>query len=257
MAEIFDSHSHYYSNRFDSDRNEVLSGLKDKGVGLVLVAGCDIESSKKVSQLCRDYDFVFGSAGVHPTDSIRVTGDYLSELKKLFSENPKLVAVGEIGYDYFYDTPKEIQTKFFREQLTLAKELDKPVIIHSREASRDTLELLKEFKPKGVVHCYSSSTEIAKEIVNLGMYIGFTGVITFDNAKKAKVTAREIPLERILIETDCPYLAPVPFRGQRCDSSMLTYVADAIAEIRGISREEVIKASYDNAIRAYEMEGLI
>ncbi len=258
MALIFDSHSHYDNPQFDEDRDEVLSSLRSKGVGLILLAGCALERSCAISELTKKYDFVFGSAGVHPIDCIEQTEPYLDRLEALFKENKKLVAVGEIGLDYHYDnSPPELQKKFFIEQLELAKKLDKPVIIHSREATADMLDILKEYKPKGVVHCFSGSVETAKQILDLGLYIGFTGVVTFKNAAKAKKSAAYVPLDRLLIETDCPYMAPVPFRGERCDSSMLSSVAAVLAEIKGVSAEEIIKTTHNNAVKVYEMEGLI
>ncbi len=258
MALIFDSHSHYDNPQFDEDRDEVLSSLKSKGVGLILLAGCTLNRSCAISELTKKYDFVFGSAGVHPIDCISEDKDYLDKLALLFKENKKLVAVGEIGLDYHYDTsPPALQKKFLEEQLELAKKLNKPVIIHSREATADMLGILKEYKPKGVVHCFSGSVETAKQVLDLGMYIGFTGVVTFANAAKAKKSAEYVPLDRLLIETDCPYMAPVPYRGQRCDSSMLSSVAEVLAQIKGVSKEEIIERTYNNAVNVYEMEGLI
>ncbi len=258
MALIFDSHSHYDNPLFDSDRNTLLPSLLDKGVGLILSAGSSIKSSLQNSELSKKYPFVFASAGVHPIDCIAEDDNYLEVLEKLFKDNKKLVALGEIGLDYHYDTsPRELQIKFFENQLTLSKKLDKPVIIHSREATADTLEILKRHRPRGVVHCFSGSCETAREVLDLGLYIGFTGVVTFLNAEKAKRAAAYVPLDRLLIETDCPYMAPVPYRGQRCDSSMLYSVADVLAQIKGISREEILNATYSNAVRVYEMEGLI
>lgn len=258
MALIFDSHSHYDNPQFDGDRDEVLTSLRSKGVGLVLLAGCTMQRSAFISELTKKYDFVFGSAGVHPIDCINEPLPYLDRLEALFKENKKLVAVGEIGLDYHYDnSPPDLQKKFFIEQLELAKSLNKPVIIHSREATADMLDILKEYKPKGVVHCFSGSVETARQVLDLGLYIGFTGVVTFKNAAKSKKSAEFVPLDRLLIETDCPYMAPVPYRGERCDSSMLTSVAEVLAEIKGISAEEIIKTTYNNAIKVYEMEGLV
>ena len=257
MALIFDSHSHYDNPQFDPDRDELLSSLKDKGVGAIMLAGCSLERCFSIDALTKKYDYVFGSAGIHPIDCLYQDKPYLDELRALFAQNKKLLAVGEIGLDYHYDTPKDMQHKFLIEQLELARELDKPVIIHSREATADMMAILKEYRPRGVVHCFSGSVETAKEVLDLGMYIGFTGVVTFKNAAKSKASATYVPLDRLLIETDCPYMAPVPFRGERCDSSMLTSVADVLAELKGVSREEILEATFNNAVKVYEMEGLI
>lgn len=258
MALIFDSHSHYDNPRFDEDRDALLSSMPSKGVGLILSAGSSIKSSHQNSALSKKYPFVFASAGIHPIDCINQVGPYLDELREMLTENKKLVAVGEIGLDYHYDiSPPEMQKKFLEEQLSLAKELNKPVIIHSREATADMLAILKEFRPKGVVHCFSGSCETAREVLDLGMYIGFTGVVTFSNAQKAKKSAAYVPLDRLLIETDCPYMAPVPYRGKRCDSSMLYSVADVLSQIKGVTPDEILDATYKNAIKVFEMEALI
>lgn len=257
MALIFDSHAHYDSAQFDNDRAPLLSSFEDKGVGFIMSASSSVKSSRKNSELSKKYPFVFASAGVHPIDSKNECENYLNFLREIINDNKKIVAVGEIGLDYHYDTPKDLQRRFFIEQLELAKELNKPVIIHSREATEDTLCILKEYKPKGVVHCFSGSPETAKIILDLGLYIGFTGVVTFKNAAKTVKSAEYVPLNRLLIETDCPYMAPVPYRGQRCDSTMLHKTAERLAEIKGVSKEKLIEATRDNAIKVFEMEELI
>lgn len=257
MALIFDSHAHYDSAQFDNDRTSLLSSFEDKGVGFIMSASSSVESSKKNSALSKEFPFVFASAGVHPIDSKNESENYLSVLREIIKDNKKTVAVGEIGLDYHYDTPKDLQRRFFIEQLKLAKELNKPVIIHSREATEDMLSILKEYRPKGVVHCFSGSPETAKIILDLGLYIGFTGVVTFKNAAKTVKSAEYVPLDRLLIETDCPYMAPVPYRGQRCDSTMLHKTAERLAEIKGVSKERLIEATRDNAIKVFEMEELI
>lgn len=254
---IFDSHSHYDSVQFDADREVLLPSLKERGVGLIMSVGSNVKSSVKNSELSQKYPFVFASAGVHPIDCVHEGADYIKRLKELFASNKKIVALGEIGLDYHYDTPKDLQKKFFEEQLALARELDKPVIIHSREATADVLDILRQYRPKGVVHCFSGSVETAKVVLDLGLYIGFTGVVTFKNANKAVKSAQYVPLDRLLIETDCPYMAPVPFRGERCDSSMLTSVASKLAQIKGTDTETIINATYNNAVKVYEMEGLL
>ena len=257
MSLIFDSHAHYDNSQFDHDRDALLSSLKDKGVGAVVMAGCSLDRCYQIDAITKKYDYIFGSAGIHPIDCIYQDKPYLDEIKKLFEGNKKLVAVGEIGFDYHYDTPVDMQKKFLTEQLELAKSLDKPVIIHSREATRDMLEILKEYKPKGVVHCFSGSVETAREVLDLGMYIGFTGVVTFKNAAKAQKSATFVPLDRLLIETDCPYMAPTPYRGERCDSSMLIEVAKVLANLKGVTTDEILDRTFENAVKVYEMEGLI
>ncbi len=257
MALIFDSHAHYDSAQFDSDRDTLLSSFEDKGVGFVMSASSSVKSSRKNSELSKRYPFVFASAGVHPNDCKYESENYIIALKEIIKNNKKIAAVGEIGLDYHYDTPKDLQKRFFIEQLKLAKELNKPVIIHSREATEDMLSILKEYKPKGVVHCFSGSPETAKIILDLGLYIGFTGVVTFKNAAKTVKSAEFVPLDRMLIETDCPYMAPVPFRGQRCDSTMLHKTAERLSEIKGVSKEKLIETTRDNAIKVFEMEELI
>lgn len=254
---IFDSHAHYDSVQFDSDRDALLTSLKERGVSYVMSVASSVSSAQKNSELSKKYPFVFSSAGVHPIDCVNESADYIEKLKALFESNKKIVALGEIGLDYHYDTPKDLQRKFFEQQLQLARELDKPVILHSREATADMLEILKEYRPKGVVHCFSGSVETAKTVLDLGLYIGFTGVVTFKNANKAVKSAEYVPLDRLLIETDCPYMAPVPFRGERCDSSMLTSVAAKLAEIKGVDIDTIISATEQNAISVYEMEGLL
>lgn len=257
MALIFDSHSHYDSSQFDEDRFELLNSMQSRGVGLILSASSNVESTFKNCEIAKKFPFVFTSGGVHPIDCQYEKEPYLDTLKKLFSENPKMVAVGEIGLDYHYDTPIPLQKRFFEEQLQLAKELNKPVILHCREATADMMEILREYKPKGVVHCFSGSVETAREVLDLGLYIGFTGVLTFKNAEKPRKSASYVPLDRLLIETDAPYMAPVPFRGERCDSSMLHSVAEKLSELKGVSKEEILEVTFNNAVKAFEMEALI
>lgn len=252
---IFDSHAHYDDRAFKNDLDEVIKKIQNAGVTKVLNAGCSIESSKNGIKLAKKYPFFYASVGIHPLDCDNITDDYISVLRELAGEE-KVVAIGEIGLDYHYEdsaSPDE-QKQIFEEQLILAKELDLPVIIHSREATEDTLTLLKKYKPKGVVHCFSGSKETAKEIVKLGMYLGFTGVLTFNNAKKAKEAVMEIPLDRLLLETDCPYMAPVPFRGKRCDSSYIEHTATAMALLKGISTQQMIDIAYQNACNVFNIK---
>lgn len=255
MNNIFDTHAHYADRAFDEDREQVLAALPEKGVKYVTLASSSVEDTAENSELAQKYVYIYAAAGVHPESVDTNPADYLETVRKAISENPKIRAVGEIGLDYHYDGyDREKQIKLFREQLELACELDMPVIVHSRDACEDTLVLLREFKPKGVVHCFSGSAETAKEILKLGMYIGFTGVLTFKNAKKALRALAEVPLDRLLLETDCPYMAPVPFRGKRCDSSMIAYTAQKAAEIKGIPVDELLEITCRNGMALYNIQ---
>ncbi|MDD7516378.1 TatD family hydrolase [Ruminococcus flavefaciens] len=252
---IFDTHSHYADYAFDEDREQVLAELPDKGIELVMLAASDMRDSLANSELAAKYDYVYASAGIHPESVDDTPTDYLDRLREIIASNPKVRAVGEIGLDYHYDDyDREKQIRFFREQLELAAELDMPVIVHSRNATEDTIEILKEYRPRGVVHCFSGSAETAKEVIKLGMYIGFTGVLTFKNAKKALKALAEVPIDRLLMETDCPYMAPEPFRGRRSDSSMIAYTAAKAAEVKGIPVEELIDITCRNGMKMYGIE---
>ncbi len=255
MNNIFDTHAHYADHAFDEDREQILASLPEKGVKYVTLASSSVEDTAENSELAQKYDYIYAAAGVHPESVDTNPADYLETVRKAISENPKIRAVGEIGLDYHYDGyDREKQIKLFREQLEFARELDMPVIVHSRDACEDTLVLLREFKPKGVVHCFSGSAETAREIIRLGMYIGFTGVLTFKNAKKALRALAEVPLDRLLLETDCPYMAPVPFRGKRCDSSMIAYTAQKAAEIKGIPVDELLEITCRNGMALYNIQ---
>ncbi len=246
-SNIFDTHAHYDDSRFDGDRYELISSLADKGVSRIINCGCDLKSSLTTLSLAEKYDSIYAAVGVHAHEADEATEDDLEKIKKLY-ENEKVVAVGEIGLDYHYDfSPREIQLEIFEKQLALAAELDLPVIVHDREAHEDTMNLLKKYKPKGVVHCFSGSAEMAKEIIKLGMYIGIGGAVTFKNAKKPVEVVQTIPLERLLLETDAPYMTPVPFRGQRCDSSFIAYAAEKIGEIKAIDVQSLIDECNNNA----------
>ena len=249
---IFDTHAHYDADRFDSDRDALLSAMPGGGVGLVLDPGCDLPSSRAAAELAERYPHVYAAVGVHPEDCDGFQDEDLTELRQLL-ERPKVVAIGEIGLDYYWEDnpPRAFQQTVFRKQLALAAELDLPVIIHSREAVEDTLRLLKQYQPKGVVHCFSGSVEMAKEVLNLGMYIGFTGVLTFKNARKAVEVVQYAPADRLLIETDCPYMAPEPLRGRRCDSTMLQYTLARMAELKGLTPEEMAAITWKNACTVY------
>ncbi len=254
MSYIFDSHAHYDSEAFNDDRYELLNSLKEKNLCGIINCASDIASALTGLELSDRYDFIYCACGVHPHESDKCKQGYLSVLKKLCEEK-KCVAVGEIGLDYHYDfSPRDVQLQVFEQQLVLAKQLDLPVIVHDREAHEDTMTLLRRYKPKGVVHCFSGSAETAAEVVSLGMYIGLGGAVTFKNAKKPVQVAESVPEERLLIETDCPYMTPVPFRGQRCDSSFIAYTAQKIAEIRGCTPEHILDITRKNANTLFGLE---
>lgn len=249
---IFDTHAHYDDSKFDNDRDALLCDLPNKGICNIVNQATDLRTAQISIDFAEKYDYIYATVGIHPENLDGLPEDYIDVLRKL-SRHQRVVAIGEIGLDYYYDIPKDKQQKVFMEQLILANELSMPVCVHDREAHADTFDFLKKYKPKGVVHCYSGSCEMAREIVNLGMYIGFGGVITFKNARKSLEVAQETPLERIVLETDAPYLAPVPNRGKRCDSSMIVYTAQKIAEIKNITTEALLKATCDNAKMLYNL----
>lgn len=246
---IFDTHSHYTDEQF-SDRDELLIKLnKENNVSEIITCGTDIPSSKECIALAEKFSFVYAAVGYHPEELTRNNVD-INTLKQLICE--RVVAIGEIGLDYYWNKEnKEKQKEGFISQLNLAKEFDLPVIVHDREAHGDTLSILKTYKPKGVLHCFSGSVEMAQEIIKLGMYIGVGGVITFKNAKNLPDVVKALPLDRILLETDAPYLAPVPFRSKRNDSSLIPYIAEKIGDVKGISKEEVLKITRENAFRLF------
>ena len=252
---LFDTHAHLDDEAFDKDREELLAGLAQKGVGLVMNPGCSLQSSRNASAMAQKTPWLYAAVGSHPDAADEVCDSVLEEYRKLCKLNSKIKAIGEIGLDYHYeDIPRELQQKAFRSQMALAQELDLPVIVHERDAHEDGMTIIKEFPTvKGVFHCYSGSAEMAKQLVELGWYIGFTGVLTFKNARKAVETAASIPLERIVLETDCPYMAPEPFRGRRNDPGYLHRMAEKLAEIRGISVEEAVRATTENGKRLYRI----
>ena len=246
---IFDTHAHYDDEAFDEDRDQLLSSMKDGGVGCIVNVCASAGGFGGTLELIKAYPFVYGAVGVHPDDAGIMTQDTLDEIRRL-SHMEKMVAIGEIGLDYYWDNePHEIQKKWFIRQLDLARELDLPVMIHSRSAAADTMEIMKEHGQglRGIIHCYSYSLEMAKEYVKMGYHIGIGGVVTFKNGKKLKEVAEAIPLESIVLETDCPYMAPEPFRGKRNNSSYIRYVAEEISRLKGITAEEVIRQTEENA----------
>ena len=252
MLEYIDSHAHYDDKAFDADRDELLIRLHSGSVRKILNIGCTEESSFASVRLAEKYDFIYAAVGIHPEYAGTQSEHYLDDLRALCGHK-KTAAVGEIGLDYHFEGyDREVQKEIFEEQLILAKEFDLPVVVHSRDASKDTLDILKKFRPKGVVHCFSGSAETAREVLKLGMYLGFTGGITFRNVRRAAECIKEVPRDRFLLETDAPYMAPEPFRGQRSDSSMIVHTIAKIAELKGMSPEETAAAASENTLRLFE-----
>lgn len=251
---IFDSHAHFDDEKFNEDRDEILSSLPSKGISGVINCGTNLQTSEFSIELSEKFGFVYAAVGFHPHEVTEFDDASLLEVKRL-AQNEKVVAIGEIGLDYYYDfSPREKQIEAFEKQLELAAELSLPVIIHNRDAHADTLEILKKHRPKGVLHCFSGSAEMAQEIIKLGMYIGLGGAVTFKNAKKPLEVAAVVPDELLLIETDCPYMSPVPFRGKRCDSTMIPYAAEKIAEVRGTTAQDILNLTAENAKRLFEIK---
>ena len=246
---MFASHAHYTDEQFKDDLDELFQGLTSLNVSEIITCGTDIPSSEACIRIAEKYPFVYAAIGFHPEELTRIDVD-IPALRSLV--NKRVVAIGEIGLDYYWNKEnKEKQKAGFIAQLELAKELSLPVIIHDRDAHGDTLEIIKKYKPKGVLHCFSGSTEMAKEVIKAGMYLGVGGVITFKNAKNLPEVVESVPMDRLLLETDAPYLAPVPFRGKRNDSSLIPYVAEKIGDIKGISKEEVLKITRENALHLF------
>lgn len=252
---IFDTHAHYDDEQFDEDRDSLLCSMQEGGVGTIVNAGSNVASWEKIRALTARYPFIYGAAGVHPDDVGELNEENFMRLRAILREE-KMVAVGEIGLDYYWDNEShEVQKTWFIRQLELARELEMPVIIHSREAAADTLQIMKEHARglKGVIHCFSYSAEMAREYVKMGFFIGVGGVVTFKNSRKLKEVVEETPLEYLLLETDCPYLAPVPNRGKRNSSLNLVYVAEQIAELKQLSYDEVVEQTEKNARRLYNL----
>jgi len=247
MDMIFDTHAHYDDGRFDSDRHTLLSSMPQNGVCGIINCATELTSSRRMIELAERYDHCFAAVGFHPENLEGASFDDLETVSALLS-HPKVVAVGEIGLDYYWDSsPRPVQQEWFVRQMQLAKEHRLPVIVHDRDAHEDTLRLLEQERPTGVLHAFSGSVEMAKEVLKIGMYIGLGGVVTFKNARKTVEVAQMLPLERLLLETDAPYMAPEPFRGRRNDSTLIVHVAEKIAAVRGCTKEEILNATEQNA----------
>ena len=252
---LFDTHAHMDDRAFDEDRETLLARLPEQGIGLLMNPGCSLASSRDAVALAARYDYIYAAVGSHPDAADEVTPAVLDEYRMLCKRNPKVRAIGEIGLDYHYeDVPRQRQQEAFRAQMGLAAELTLPVIVHEREAHEDGMRIVEEFPSvKGVFHCYSGSAEMAKWLVSRGWYIGFTGVLTFKNARKAVETAASIPLDRIVLETDCPYMSPEPFRGRRNDPGRLYRMAEALAQIRDLPVEKIHEITMENGKRLYRI----
>ena len=252
---LFDTHAHLDADAFDNDREALIASLPDHRLALVMNPGCDLPSSLAAIELAEKHDFIWAAVGSHPDAADQVDEALIERYRQLCKAHPKVKAIGEIGLDYHYeDIPREIQKKAFRMQMELARELDLPVIVHEREAHEDGMAIVEEFpEVRGVFHCYSGSAEMAKVLVKKGWYIGFTGVLTFKNARKALEVAASIPLDRIVIETDCPYMAPEPFRGKRNDPGKVCRMAEKLAQLRGITTEEAEAITLENGKRLYRI----
>ena len=252
---LFDTHAHYDDRRFDKDRDTLLASMPEQGVGYVCNIGCDMPTSRQSIALAEAHDHVYAVVGIHPHNAAdAVDADY-AELEQM-SRHAKVLALGEMGLDYHYDfSPRDVQRQVFVRQMELAGRLQMPVVIHEREACQDVLEVVRKNPVcRGVYHCYSGSAETARELVQLGYYLGFNGVITFDNARRSHEVIRSVPLERLLLETDCPYLTPVPHRGKRNDSGLMQYSLQKMAELRGLTPEEMARITTENALRFYGLQ---
>ena len=253
---IFDTHAHYDDGAFDTDREELLSSLSAAGIGAVVYIGASLSTTANSLALSEKYHWIYAAVGVHPSDTAELSAESLKWLEEA-SHRQKVVAIGEIGLDYHYDdTDRDCQKYWFEQQLLLAQRVDKPVVIHTRDAAQDTLDMMKSDAAKGlggIIHCFPFGPELAREYLNMGYYLGIGGVLTFKNGKKIKEAASYAPLDRIVLETDCPYLAPTPFRGKRNDSTLLRLVVRELAQIKGVSEEEVERVTWENAMRVYRL----
>ncbi|MCI8726072.1 MAG: TatD family hydrolase [Hungatella sp.] len=256
---IFDTHAHYDDEAFEQDRKELLSGLQDAGIEAVVNISANIQGVKHTLELINQYPFIYGAVGVHPSETGELNHTLLNWLEEM-ARKPKVVAIGEIGLDYHWEEPeKEVQKHWFIRQLDLARRVKLPVVIHSRDAAKDTLDIMKEGKAEetgGVIHCFSYGTDMAREYLNMGFYLGIGGVVTFANAKKLKEVVKYMPMDRLVLETDCPYLSPVPNRGKRNSSLNLPYVVEAVSQLKGILPQEVISVTNENAKKLYRISAV-
>lgn len=252
---LFDTHAHLDDHAFDADREQLLAALPEQGLALVMNPGCSLASSRSAVALANRFGYIYAAVGSHPDAADEVSEAVLAEYRELCKQNPKVRAIGEIGLDYHYeDIPRAVQLEAFRAQMALARELGLPAIVHEREAHEDGMAVVRDFPDvTGVFHCYSGSAEMARQLVDRGWYIGFTGVLTFKNARKALEVAASIPLERIVLETDCPYMSPDPFRGRRNDPGRLYRMAEKLAEIRGLPLEQIHAVTTENGKRLYRI----
>ena len=253
MENIFDAHAHYDDDWFDEDRQELLESLPQKGVSGIVNASVDLKTAEIARGFAQKYEYMYFTVGFHPENLEDMPENYLDKIAKML-EHEKAVALGEIGLDYHWDIEKELQHRVFEEQLKLAKDLDVPVVVHDREAHGDVMEYLRQYKPRGLMHCFSGSVEMLKEVLKLGMSISLGGTVTFKNARVPLEVADAVPLDRLLLETDAPYLSPVPFRGKRNDSTNIIYTAQKIAEIKGIGVQELLDITAENARKLYGIE---
>ncbi|MGG1443945.1 TatD family hydrolase [Brevibacillus laterosporus] len=257
---LFDTHAHLNAEQFDEDRNDVIARAQANGVSTIVNVGFNRETIPTTMELAEKYDFIYAVVGWHPQDAITMKEQDLEWLEEL-SKHPKVVGLGEMGLDYYWDTsPRDVQAEVFRKQIRLARKLQMPIIIHDRDAHQDIIDILREEKAGevgGIMHCFSGSYELAKMALDMNFYISFGGPLTFKNAKKPKEVAAKIPLERLLIETDCPYLTPHPFRGKRNESAYVKYVAEEMAQIHGLPYEELAKITADNARRLFNIRETI
>lgn len=256
MTMLFDTHAHLDDHAFDPDRDALLAALPGQGIGLLMNPGCSLATSRAACALAREHSWIYAAVGSHPDAAAEVTPEVLEEYRRLIRENPKVKAIGEIGLDYHYeDVPRNIQQEAFLAQMELAREAKLPVIVHERDAHADGMTVVRHFpEVTGVFHCYSGSLEMARELVERGWYIGFTGVLTFKNARRALEVAADLPLDRIVLETDCPYMSPEPFRGKRNDPGRLYRMAEALSALRGLPVEEIETITMENGKRLYRLE---
>lgn len=251
---IFDTHAHYDDDSFDEDRFNLLDEMLQSGVCGIINCGCTVESSRKSIDFAEKYANIYAAVGIHPQNAAEESEDAIEQIERLASHK-KVVAIGEIGLDYHYDyTPKNMQLEWFEKQLLLAKKLDLPVIVHDREAHADCVDLILKHRPHGVMHCFSGSVETAKQLTDIGFYVGLGGSVTFKNAKKPAEVATSISIDNLLLETDCPYMTPVPFRGRRNNSALIAYTAEKIAELRGITAQEVINKATQNSYKLFNIK---